>query len=202
VSRVPELLIATQNRGKFVEIEAFLASVRPGLICVSLSDFDSGWNVVEDGATFLANARKKGIETARKFGKITLADDTGLLVDALNGRPGVYSSRYASPDSGKIEKLLGELRGVPKEKRTARFECVMVLARPDGTNVAETGSVEGTILESPRGTQGFGFDPAFWIPELQKTLAEISTEEKNRISHRARALAKIATHLEEFFPKL
>ncbi|MFH1262707.1 MAG: XTP/dITP diphosphatase [Pseudomonadota bacterium] len=192
---MPELLIATQNRGKVKEISAFFASVRPDLTCLALADLDPSWNVIENGATFLENARKKGIETAKRFGKITLADDTGLLVDRLDGRPGVYSSRYANSDAEKVERLLGELRGIPKEKRTARFECVMVLAQPDGKTAVETGTVEGTILESPRGTDGFGFDPVFWIPELQKTLAEISTDEKNRISHRAKALRKIARHL-------
>ena len=136
------LLVATQNLGKFREIEAFVRLRHPHLACRFLGDVDPGWNVPEEGATFLENAAKKANATATRFESVTLADDSGLLVDALRGEPGVHSARYAganATDLRRIEKLLGNLEGVPAERRSARFECVMVLADPAGRSVHETG---------------------------------------------------------------
>lgn len=197
-----ELLIATHNHGKFLEIKAFLQLHHPNVTLLPLSDLDPNWNVTEDGSTFLENATKKATETAKKFQRFCLADDSGLLVDALGGQPGVHSARYADSDSERIEKILQNLQGIDSTKRSARFECVMVLANPTGQTLHETGTLHGSILDTPKGNKGFGFDPIFWIPSHQKTLAELEMVEKNRISHRSRALEKISGHLESFLRKI
>jgi XTP/dITP diphosphohydrolase len=200
-----ELLVATQNRGKFREIEAFLKRHHALVVCIFLGDLDPHWNVPEDGATFLENATKKAVATARRFKKVSLADDSGLLVDALGGEPGVRSARYAgenASDLDRVSKLLDRLKGVPSPERSARFECVMVLSDPSGRTIHETGTLHGSIQFECQGEKGFGFDPVFWIPSLKQTLAELETEEKNRISHRAEALQRISQHLRDFFPKM
>jgi XTP/dITP diphosphohydrolase len=200
---VTELLIAIQNVGKFREIESFFRSLVPTMACRFLKDLDPTWDVAEDGRTFLENATKKAVATATQFQKLTLADDSGLLVDVLNDEPGVHSSRYAGPgatDSQRIVKLLERMKGTPSEKRNARFECVMVLSDPSGACAHETGILHGIILDAPRGEKGFGFDPVFWIPSLGKTLAELEMGEKNKISHRAQALHKISTHFPSLLP--
>jgi XTP/dITP diphosphohydrolase len=200
-----DLLVATLNRGKFREIEGYLRQGRRDLQCRFIGDLDPDWHVPEDGATFLENAQKKAVAAARAFGIVSLADDSGLLVEALGGEPGVHSGRYAgenASDSDRIRKLLEKLKGVPASDRSARFECVMVLADPSGRSAHETGTLPGAIGEIPVGEKGFGFDPVFFIPSLNRTLAELELGEKNRISHRARALERIARHLGDFFPKM
>jgi len=187
-----KLLIATLNRGKLREIGAMLAGSRIEL--KSLADFPGIAEAVEDGETFEANARRKALHYAGITKLLTLADDSGLEVDALNGAPGVFSARYAgehTDDAANNAKLLRELQGVPPERRTARFRCVMALAVPDRILATSSGEVEGRILDAPRGANGFGYDPLFFISEFSKTAAELPAETKNKISHRGRALAAI-----------
>lgn len=188
-----KLLLGTGNRDKVREISAILAGSDVEL--VSLTDFPEIPEVVEDGETLEANARKKALLPARASGLWTLADDTGLEVDALDGAPGVYSARYAGEDcsySDNVEKLLRELKGVKPPRRTAVFRCVMALASPEGEVRLREGRLPGVISESPAGSNGFGYDPVFLLPERGKTFAELSTEEKNRISHRGLALRAMA----------
>jgi XTP/dITP diphosphohydrolase len=184
-----DLLIATANQGKFVEIAAVFKDLPFRLI--PLRDLPGAPSVVEDAETFLANARKKAHTLARWSGKVTLADDSGLVVEALEGRPGIHSARYAgdnATDEENRQKLLRELDGIPAEKRTAAFVCVLVLATPEGEEDVTEGRVEGRIAESPKGENGFGYDPLFFVPSLGKTTAELSLDEKNKISHRGKAL--------------
>ncbi|GAB4257529.1 MAG: XTP/dITP diphosphatase [Deferrisomatales bacterium] len=188
------LVVATRNPGKLREVRHRLA--REGIEVVGLADLPSSPEVDEDGDTFAANARKKAWALAETTGLPVLADDSGLEVDALGGRPGVRSARFAGPDATDDDnnrRLLDELRGVAPEERTAAFVCAMVLAVPGpggGERWAE-GRLEGRILERPQGEGGFGYDPLFWVDEVGKTLAEMGPEEKNRISHRGRALENL-----------
>lgn len=185
---IRELVLATRNRHKSEELAALLSDL--GIQIRTLDEFPHAPDVIEDGATCEANAIKKAREIAAATGLPTVADDTGLEVDALGGRPGVYAARYAGEDAtyeDNCRKLLQELNGVPRERRTARFITVAAIALPsDGVQTA-IGQLHGVIAESPAGSKGFGYDPVFFVPELGKTLAEISSEEKNRISHRAKA---------------
>jgi XTP/dITP diphosphohydrolase len=190
--RVRELVLATRNRHKGEELAALLGDL--GIRIRTLDEFPQAPDVVEDGATCEANAVKKARAIANATGLPAVADDTGLEVDALGGRPGVYAARYAGEAAtyeDNCRKLLRELTGVPPERRTARFVTVAAVAFPeDGVQVAQ-GALEGLIAESPTGTQGFGYDPVFFVPQMGKTLAQLSAEQKNRISHRAKAFAKI-----------
>lgn len=185
-----KLVLATRNRGKIKELSALLAPL--GYEVVSLEDFPGVPEVPEDGATFAENAVKKATAVARHTGHLVLADDSGLEVDCLGGAPGVLSARFAGEhgnDRANNEKLLALLAGVPTEKRTARFRCVVAVATPAGEVWTAEGSCEGIIADAPRGEGGFGYDPLFYVPELGKTFAELEPEVKNRLSHRARALA-------------
>ena len=185
------LLIATSNRGKLKEISRLLG---PEIRLLTLADFPDLPGVVEDGDTFEANARKKAVEPARLTGLLTLADDSGLSVDALQGAPGVRSARYSGPDAtdaANNQLLLSNLTNVPDERRTARFSCVMAVATPGGHVETADGICEGRVLHAPRGTGGFGYDPLFLVPGLNLTFAELDPETKNRISHRGRALRAI-----------
>ncbi len=189
---IKELVLATRNKDKGKELAALLADL--GVVIRTLVEFPDAPEVIEDGETCEANAVKKAVAIARYTGLPAVADDTGLEVEALGGRPGVYAARYAGEDAtyeDNWRKLLRELEGVPREKRRARFVTVAALAEPNGSVRTETGSLEGFIAETPAGTEGFGYDPVFYVPELGKTLAELSSDEKNRISHRARAFAKV-----------
>jgi XTP/dITP diphosphohydrolase len=191
-----QLVAATRNTGKLREIRALFAG--HDIRVVSAGDFPGCPEVIEDGATFAANAAKKAREAAAFTGHLTLADDSGLEVDILDGRPGIHSARFAGEDAGDAEntkKLLQELAGVPAEQRGAAFRCVMALCRPDGFCRLFSGRLEGVILEERRGREGFGYDPVFFVPDYGKTLAELPLETKNRISHRGRALARLL----EFF---
>ncbi len=183
------LVLATRNAHKIVEMTALLSPL--GLPLLSLEDFPPFPEPAEDGATFEENALIKASATARTLGEWALADDSGLVIDALDGRPGIYSARYAPDNPGRIARVLSELEGVPSEKRTARFVCAMVLAAPDGRTWAETATCEGLIHTEPVGMQGFGYDPVFRIPEMDRTMAELAPEEKNLLSHRGRAAAKM-----------
>jgi XTP/dITP diphosphohydrolase len=189
---IRELVLATRNRHKGLELAALLGDL--GITIRTLDEFPDAPDVVEDGDTCEANAIKKARAIAEFTGLPAVADDTGLEVDALGGRPGVYAARYAGEDAtyeDNCRKLLRELAGVPRERRTARFLTVAAIALPsDGVRVAQ-GTLEGVIAEEASGTLGFGYDPVFLIPELGKTLAQLSADQKNIISHRAKAFAKM-----------
>ena len=193
-----DIVLATRNRHKGAEVAALLDGL--GLTIRTLDEFPHAPEVVEDGETCEANAVKKAREIAAATGLPSVADDTGLEVDALGGRPGVYAARYAGEQAtyeDNCRKLIQELSGVPLAKRTARFITVAALAFPShGVRVA-TGELRGLITEAPVGSQGFGYDPVFFVPELGRTLAELSSEEKNRISHRAKAFAQLRAILSQ-----
>lgn len=187
-----KLLVATGNQGKLKEIRSLLEGSTIEII--GLKQLTDPPEVVEDGSTFTANAAKKAQEMARFSGYLTLADDSGLVVAALNGAPGVHSARYAGEQGGDAAnnaKLLCELQDVADEKRQAAFHCVMALAWPDGRCETHDGQVSGLIMRGERGTGGFGYDPLFMVPEYGKTMAELPLEIKNRISHRGTALRKV-----------
>ena len=185
------LLIATNNAGKLREYQLLLRGVPFTL--VSPKQARAAPEVEETGKTFEENARLKSYAFARASGLLTLADDSGLEVDALGGEPGVMSRRFAgdsASDADRIRFLLSKLAGVPPDERTARFRCVIAIAWPDGRVETCNGECEGMIALGPRGKNGFGYDPVFFVPELGKTMAELPAEVKNRISHRARAAVK------------
>jgi XTP/dITP diphosphohydrolase len=190
------ILIATSNPGKLRDFAG--AAVAHGIEIAGIPNFSSLPTVVEDGLTFEDNARKKAEEYSRHVsGEIVVADDSGLEVDALNGAPGVHSARYAADqphladentdDEANNARVLRELRKIPREKRTGRFVCVLAAARDGNTLATFRGAAEGIILDAPRGTGGFGYDPLFYFPQIQKTFAELSAEEKARYSHRGAA---------------
>ncbi len=192
-----QLLIATHNRGKLVEYQELLTGL-PLELC-TLDDVGIREDVEESGTTFAENARIKAIAYARQSDMLTLADDSGLEVDALGGEPGVYSKRYAgdsASDADRIIFLLYQLRDVPVEARSARFRCAIAIADPEGKVWETSGTCEGDILFEPRGTNGFGYDPIFYFPKLGKTMAELPAAEKNKISHRARAAERARKILE------
>jgi XTP/dITP diphosphohydrolase len=193
-----ELLAATQNKGKIKEIEKLLSEGSHEIKVYSLADFDISVDCPETGDTFLANSIEKSLFYSRMAGEIyTAADDSGLAVEALGGRPGVHSARYSGEpkdDERNIRKLLMELDGV--ENRKARFVTVVTLSKNGSVIGSFTGEVEGILLKEKKGTGGFGYDPIFYYPPFQKTFAELSTEEKNRISHRAAAFRKLKSFLD------
>jgi len=190
---ITELVLATRNRHKGEELAALLSSL--GIQVRTLAEFPDAPEVMEDGDTCEANAVKKARTIADVTGLPAMADDTGLEVDALGGRPGVMAARYAGEHvsyEDNWRKLLKELAGVPRKRRQARFLTVVALALQGGDIIKVAhGTLEGLIAEEPAGTGGFGYDPVFHVPELGKTLAELSAEQKNRISHRAKAFAQV-----------
>jgi XTP/dITP diphosphohydrolase len=192
---------------------------------VGLADFPNVGEIEEDGKTFAENARKKAIGYAKATGLWTLADDSGLVVDALGGEPGVKSARFSGflpprhplptacrgrqgtkekdrkvIDHRNIEKLLNLLKDVPKEKRAARFVCCLCLASPEKILIETSGEVEGIIIDEPVGENGFGYDPIFFVPKLNKTVAQLTNEEKNAISHRGNAIRKLKPLLDDLLP--
>ncbi len=186
-----KVLLATMNKGKVMELEGLLNDGKIEIL--SLSDLSDYQEVEESGSTFAENAFIKARAACAAGKMITLADDSGLEVDALAGAPGIFSARYAGEpknDEHNIEKLLTDLEGVPEENRTARFRCALAIICPDGQEYLTEGLVEGRILTERIGTGGFGYDPVFYLPDLQKTMAELSLDEKNCLSHRAQAFAK------------
>jgi XTP/dITP diphosphohydrolase len=196
---VIELLIATTNRGKFAEVESSLKHLPLKIIPLqSLKNFPA---VVEDGATYEENALKKARTLAEYSGYLTLADDSGLEVDALNGAPGIYSARYSGEegnDQKNNDKLLAVLKHVRDEKRTARFVCVLALSGPNSSSMKEwtvREFCEGRIAFAPKGASGFGYDPLFFYPPLGKTFGEIDRETKATVSHRGKAIKKLAQSL-------
>jgi XTP/dITP diphosphohydrolase len=189
---IREVVLATRNRHKGEELAALLCDLP--IRIRTMDDFRDVPEVIEDGETCEANAIKKARFVSEATGLLAVADDTGLEVDALNGRPGVYAARYAGEHAtyeDNWKKLLGELTGVPPARRTARFITVAAVASPSETVQVATGQLKGLITEEPAGVRGFGYDPVFLVPEVGKTLAEMSSEEKNRISHRAKAFAQV-----------
>jgi XTP/dITP diphosphohydrolase len=201
--------MATRNAGKVRELAELLRDLDVRLL--SLDDFPELPEIPEEGATFAENALAKAQTVARLTGLPALADDSGLEVEALGGRPGVFSARYAQDRTGgrtpsdedNWRKLLDELREVSPEKRQARFVCEIALAWPNGRLLTTRGEVSGVIAQEPRGTRGFGYDPVFWVPAYEATVAELDLAVKNRISHRGRALKQLKDILirgrEEFF---
>lgn len=190
-----KIFLATGNKHKIKEIEKIFKMDNVEIL--SINDGIEIPEVEEDGTTFEENSKKKALEIAKFTNMITIADDSGLCVDALGGAPGVYSARYAGEHGNDLDnnkKLVKELQGV--ENRKARFVCVITLAKPTGETYSFRGEVEGDIIDVPQGTEGFGYDPHFFMKEYGKTLAEIP-EIKSKISHRARALEKLKENLDE-----
>lgn len=186
------ILVATHNQGKVREYEALLSGL--DVSWVGLGDLDIAWDVEESGTTFEENAVLKAVSYARASGYLTLADDSGLEVDALDGRPGVYTARFGGEGLSPVQRyelLLETLAGVPEEARTARFCCVVALARSGELVATARGTIEGMIAGEPSGSGGFGYDPVFYVKEYGMTMAQLSPDTKNRISHRAQALAAI-----------
>ena len=184
------LVLATRNQGKAAEINDLLKDFP--VVVKSLDDFGPIPDVVEDGTTFEANAYKKASFTARVLGLPALADDSGLTVEALDGAPGVYSARYAgenATDQQRCRKLLTEMAG--KTNRRAAFECVLSIAVPSGPALTYEARCEGLITDQPSGENGFGYDPVFYYPPLEKTFAQLTREEKSRVSHRGKALMEL-----------
>ena len=193
------IVLATHNRDKLKEIRRLLDPAQFELL--TLDDFDDFPEIEEDGATLEENALKKAREVYRATGLLSVADDTGLEVDALGGRPGVYSSRFAGENASyadNVRKLLEEMKDVPPDERTARFRCVVAIVDGRRETTVE-GICEGRITTEPRGQGGFGYDPVFSVPEAGKTFAEMSAEEKNAVSHRGRAFRKAAQVLQQWF---
>jgi len=181
-------VLATGNQHKVEEIKVLLGDA---VIVRSLADFPEAPPVIEDGVTYRENALKKARSAAAFTGLTALADDTGLEVDALGGRPGLYAARFAGEGCSfqdNIRKLLRLLEGIPREQRSGRFICVLALVIPGGREEVVEGMLNGFITETQAGVGGFGYDPVFYATEVGKTLAELTTEEKNRISHRGRAV--------------
>ncbi|WP_317367601.1 XTP/dITP diphosphatase [uncultured Tyzzerella sp.] len=192
-----EIIFATKNKGKIKEIQAILGG---DYIVKSMEEAGIDIDILEDGKTFEENAIKKAVEIMNFSNKIVLADDSGLEIDYLNGEPGVYSARYMGEDTPyeiKNNKILEMLKDVEEEKRGARFVSVIALAMPNNEPITTRGAVEGIIGYEIKGANGFGYDPIFYIPELKCTSAELSLEEKNKISHRGKALQQMKKILEK-----
>jgi XTP/dITP diphosphohydrolase len=199
-----KVLVATTNPGKIVELRAMLGTDMQWL---SLSEFGEIPEVAEDGATFAENARKKALGYAKATGVWTIADDSGLVVDALNGAPGVKSARFSGEkqdgadrtliDHRNIAKVLELLEGIPQEQRTARFICRLCLASAEKVLLETEGTLEGLITDREIGSQGFGYDPIFFVPHLNQTIAQLTREEKNAISHRGNAIRELKPLLQE-----
>lgn len=196
-----KLLIATRSKGKFPEIIKLLEGLPFEFVSLNDTDLPGDYEVEEPAMTFEGNAIIKAMTFGRKTGLLSLAEDAGLEVDALGGRPGVYSARYApGTDEDRYKKLLGELEGVPQERRTARFRTVVAIFDPETDRIRTCeGIYEGFITEEPKGENGFGFDPVFLNPKLNKTNAEMTLEEKNEVSHRGKAMRLARDILEKDF---
>lgn len=194
-----KIVFATGNQGKLREVKKILADLNVDI--VSMKEEGIQIDVDENGTTFAENAQIKATAIGAHTDAIVLADDSGLVIDALNGEPGIYSARYLGEDTSyriKNQNLIDRLEGVPDEKRTARFVCAIAAALPDGTVLHTEGTIEGIIGYEERGENGFGYDPIFYVPKLGKTTAELTDEEKNAISHRGSALEKMKVLLREY----
>ena len=193
-----QVVIATKNKGKAKDFEALFQPL--GFEVVTMFDVAPDMEIEETGTTFEENAVLKAETLAKALNMIVIADDSGLVIDALDGAPGVYSARYAGDhdDEANIVKVLENLAGVPEEQRTARFMCALAIAGPEMDTTTVFGTCEGIILEEKRGTNGFGYDPIFFVPEKNRAMAELTPEEKGAISHRGNAIRKLA----DAFPTL
>lgn len=197
-----KILVASTNPGKLKELREMLGG---DIEWVGLTDFPGVTEIEEDGKTFADNARKKALGYAKATGLWTLADDSGLVIDALGGQPGVKSARFSGTkdanrgliDYKNMTKVLKILADVPKEKRAARFMCCLCLASPEKVLIETEGKLEGVIANEQAGENGFGYDPIFFVPESNKTVAQMTSEEKNAISHRGNAIRKLKPKLEE-----
>jgi XTP/dITP diphosphohydrolase len=199
MSETTRLVLATRNQGKITELRALLSGL--GVTVLGLGEFSEIGEIEETGTTFLENARLKARAVCRATGHISLADDSGLCVDALDGAPGVYSARYAghgATDAANNAKLLAAMAEVPEDRRGCRFVCVMVAAAPDGRELTAEGVWAGRLAVQPLGQAGFGYDPLFFDPELGRTAAELSSREKNARSHRSKALASLVAGWPDF----
>lgn len=187
-----ELILASNNAHKVEEIKSILDDYK----ILTLKDIGYYEDIIEDGTTFEENALIKARTIAKYSGKVAIADDSGLSVALLDGRPGVYSARYSAEqtDEKNIEKVLSELNG---EKSEAKFISVIALVRPDGSEITFRGECHGEIISEKRGNNGFGYDPIFYVPSLEKTFAELTPEQKNSISHRKESLEKFSKYLKE-----
>ncbi|WP_333870179.1 XTP/dITP diphosphatase [Desulforamulus putei] len=195
-----KLVLATNNKGKVKELAEMLNPL--DLQVVPIGEYPGFQEVEEDGDTFAANAIKKAVAAARFTGELSLADDSGLEVDALNGAPGVHSARFAGEprdDAANNRKLLKLLEDVPEEKRTGRFRCVIAIAEPGGRVHTAEGTCEGIILRELKGEGGFGYDPLFYVPAYKQTFAELNLEQKNSISHRGKALQRAVEILNRLY---
>ncbi len=192
-----QVVIATKNKGKAKDFEALFNPF--GYEVVTMFDVAPDLEIEETGTTFEENAVLKAETLANMLGKIVIADDSGLAIDALNGEPGVYSARYAGDhdDEANMVKVLANMKDVPEEARTARFCCALAIAGPNMDTKTVFGTCEGVIAHEKKGTNGFGYDPIFYVPALQKHMAELSAEEKGAISHRGNAIRKLALQLAE-----
>ena len=193
-----ELFVATRNHGKLKELRQLLSGLVETVSCAA--DFPDFPETVEDGSTFEENALKKAREAMLYSGLPALADDSGLVVDALDGRPGVYSARFAGEDAGDTannQRLLKEMSDVPREQRRAAFVCALAFVTPDGCEQLFSGRVAGLMLDGERGGGGFGYDPLFLVEGFDRTMAELSLDEKNVVSHRAQALRKFREFLDQ-----
>ncbi len=193
------MIVATRNKGKIREIRGALKGL--GLRILALSDFSDIPEIEEDGKSFTENALKKARFYSEYFGKLTIADDSGLEVDQLKGLPGIYSARFAGEGASRQEnnkKLLRAMQGIPISKRGARFKCIIAVVSPNGWELTAEGSCKGRIGFRERGRRGFGYDPLFILPKRGKTMAELSLEEKNKISHRGKALKKLKKIITNF----
>lgn len=196
------LIFATGNENKLVEIREILSDL--GIGVVSMKEADVHADIVEDGTTFLENALIKARTVHSLTGEMTMADDSGLVVDALGGEPGIYSARWLGEDTSyhiKNQKLIERLCGVSMEKRTARFVCAIACILPDGTELTSVETFEGAIGYEEKGSNGFGYDPVFFLPDRNCYSAELTPEEKNAISHRGKALREMRRKLEAFAQK-
>ena len=192
-----QVVIATKNKGKAKDFEALFHPF--GYDVVTMFEVAPDLEIEETGTTFEENAILKAETLANLLGKIVIADDSGLMVDALNGEPGVYSARYAGDhdDEANMVKLLANMKDIPEEERTARFCCALAIAGPNMETATVFGTCEGVIAHEKKGTNGFGYDPVFYVPALEKHMAELTAEEKGAISHRGNAIRKLALQLAE-----
>ena len=194
-----KVILASQNQHKLVELSAILSQL--GFEIALESEYGLHVDVDETGTTFEENSLLKAEAVMKASGMPVLADDSGLMVDALDGAPGVYSARYGhkSSDAERIAYLLENLKDIPAERRTAKFVCVITCLWPDGRRIVARGECPGQILFAPKGMGGFGYDPVFYLPELEKTYAELAPEEKNAISHRGNALKILKEELRNYY---
>lgn len=195
-----KIIFATGNEGKMREIREILKDL--GMKILSMKAAGADLNIVEDGSTFLENAEIKARAVWEKTGGIVLADDSGLVIDCLNGEPGIYSARYMGEDTSyeiKNQNLLNRAAKARGDERSARFVCSIAAVLPDGNVLHTEETMEGILADNPAGEEGFGYDPIFYLPEFQKTAAELTMEEKNKISHRGKALDAMKCKLMEYY---